>query len=249
VASDAAGLAGRVALVTGASGGIGAAIARRLADAGAAVALAYAHDAARADELARELAAGGARVLTAGADLVDRGAALQLVEDVESELGPIDVLVPNAGVGRVRQRIDDVTDDDWDAHVAVNLTAPFVLARRLAPAMAERGFGRILFVSSVAAFTGGVVGPHYAATKAGLHGLTHWLASRLAGDGVTVNALAPALIERTGMLPGSSEELRSRIPVGRLGTPDEVADLALAVLGNAYLTNQVIGLDGGMHAR
>src|SRR3954468_19314190 len=242
-------LAGRVALVTGASGGIGAAIARQLASAGASVALSYARDATRADELARALAASGARVLTAGADLVDRRATLQLVDDVEHELGPVDVLVANAGVGRIRQRIEDVTDDDWDSHVAVNLSAPFVLARRGAPGMAARGFGRILFMSSVAAFTGGVVGPHYAASKAGLHGLTHWLASRLASDGVTVNALAPALIERTGMLPGAPDELRARIPVGRLGTPEEVADLALAVLGNAYLTNQVFTLDGGIYAR
>jgi 3-oxoacyl-[acyl-carrier protein] reductase len=213
------------------------------------VALGYAHDAAAADESARELAAGGARVLTAGADLADRQALGQLVDDVERELGPVDVLVPNAGVGRIRQAIEDVTDADWDQHVAVNLTAPFLLARRVAPRMRSRGFGRILFVSSVAAFTGGVVGPHYAASKAGLHGMTHWLASRLAGDGVTVNAIAPALIERTGMLPGASDELRSRIPVGRLGTPDEVADLAVSIVCNAYLTNQVFTLDGGMYAR
>jgi 3-oxoacyl-[acyl-carrier protein] reductase len=242
-------LAGRVALVTGASGGIGAAIARGLASAGASVALAYARDATRADELARELAAGGARVLTAGADLSDRAAAGQLVHDVEEELGPVDVLVPNAGVGWIRGAIEEVSDDDWDTHLAVNLTAPFVLARRVAPGMSARGFGRILFVSSVAAFTGGVVGPHYAASKAGLHGLTHWLASRLASDGVTVNAIAPALIERTGMLPGASAELAQRIPVGRLGTPEEVADLALAILRNGYLTNQVFTLDGGIYSR
>jgi 3-oxoacyl-[acyl-carrier protein] reductase len=247
--TDDGALAGRVALVTGASGGIGAAIARVLASAGASVALAYARDATRADDLARELAAGGARVLTAGADLVDRAAAEQLVDDVEKELGPVDVLVPNAGVGRIRGAIEDVTDDDWDTHLAVNLTAPFVLARRVAPGMSSRGFGRILFVSSVAAFTGGVVGPHYAASKAGLHGLTHWLASRLAGSGVTVNAIAPALIERTGMLPGASDDLRARVPVGRLGTPEEVADLALAALRNGYLTNQVFTLDGGIHPR
>jgi 3-oxoacyl-[acyl-carrier protein] reductase len=240
-------LAGRVALVTGASGGIGAALARGLAAAGASVALGYARDATRADELARELADGGARVLTAGADLVDRAAAVQLVDDVEQELGPVDVLVANAGVGWVRGAVEDVSDEDWDTHLAVNLTAPFVLARRVAPGMAARGYGRILFVSSVAAFTGGVVGPHYAASKAGLHGLTHWLASRLAGDGVTVNAVAPALIEATGMLPGPTEELRARIPVGRLGTPGEVADLALAVLRNGYLTNQVFTLDGGIY--
>lgn len=213
------------------------------------MALAYAHDATRADELARELAAGGARVLTAGAELGDRVAAGQLVDDVEKELGPVDVLVPNAGVGRIRQAIEDVSDEDWDVHVAVNLTAPFLLARRVAPGMRERGFGRILFISSVAAFTGGVVGPHYAASKAGLHGLTHWLASRLAGNGVTVNALAPALIERTGMLPGPSEDLSARIPVGRLGRPEEVADLALSVVTNAYLTNQVFTLDGGLYPR
>jgi 3-oxoacyl-[acyl-carrier protein] reductase len=248
VADDA--LSGRVALVTGASGGIGEAIARRLAEAGASLALAYARDAARADELARELGARlGTRAITTGADLAERDSAEALVADVERELGPVDVLVANAGVGRRRERIEDVTDDDWDEHIAVNLTAPFLLARRIAPGMRERGFGRILFVSSVAAFTGGVVGPHYASSKAGLHGLTHWLASRLAGHGVTVNAIAPALIERTGMLPGASEELRSRIPVGRLGTPDEVADLALAILRNGYLTNQVVGIDGGMHPR
>ena len=101
----------------------------------------------------------------------------------------------------------------------------------------------------MAAFTGGSVGPHYAASKAGLHGLTHYLAVRLASHGITVNALAPALVAGTAMLPGDPEELRARIPVGRLGRPAEVADLAVAVLGNAYLTNQVIGLDGGMYPR
>jgi 3-oxoacyl-[acyl-carrier protein] reductase len=113
--------------------------------------------------------------------------------------------------------------------------------------MRERGFGRIVFMSSVAAFTGGIVGPHYAASKAGLHGLTHWLASRFAGGGVTVNAIAPALIEDTGMLPGGSDELSAKIPVGRLGKPAEVADLTLALIRNGYVTNQVIGIDGGMH--
>jgi 3-oxoacyl-[acyl-carrier protein] reductase len=157
--------------------------------------------------------------------------------------------VSNAGAALPREHIDEVSDDDWDSHLAVNLTAPFLLARQTAPGMAERGFGRILFVSSVAAFTGGIVGPHYAASKAGLHGLTHWLASRLAAQGVTVNAIAPALIEATGMIPAPPEELRSRVPVGRLGKPDEVAEMATAILANGYLTNQVIGIDGGMHPR
>jgi 3-oxoacyl-[acyl-carrier protein] reductase len=113
--------------------------------------------------------------------------------------------------------------------------------------MRERGFGRILFTSSVAGLTGGIIGPHYASSKAGLHGLTHFLASRVAADGVTVNAIAPALIEQTAMLPGDPSELARRVPVGRLGTPSEVADLALAIMRNGYMTNQVVSLDGGIH--
>lgn len=134
----------------------------------------------------------------------------------------------------------------WYEHVAVNLRVcnPAILAQRAIPGMQERRFGRIVFVSSVAAFTGGIVGPHYAASKAGLLGLTHFLASRLALDGITVNAVAPALTEDTAMLPGETDELRSHVPVGRLGRPDEVAALVWAVVSNAYLTNQTISLDG-----
>jgi len=101
----------------------------------------------------------------------------------------------------------------------------------------------------VALVTGGLVGAHYAASKAGLHGLTHYLARRLAPCGVTVNAIAPALIAETGMLPADPGDLHRRVPVGRLGRPDEVADLALAVITNAYVTNQVLSVDGGTHPR
>ena len=103
--------------------------------------------------------------------------------------------------------------------LAVNLRAPFLLAQRTLPGMRARGFGRILFLSSVAAFTGGIVGPHYAASKAGLHGLTHYLASRAAPDGVTVNAIAPALITETGMLPGEPDELKTACPSAASATP------------------------------
>jgi 3-oxoacyl-[acyl-carrier protein] reductase len=183
-----------------------------------------------------------------GADLRSAGAPAELLAAVEPKLGSVDVLVAAAGLGR-RQTLEDIGIEDFDEMLAVNLRAPFLLAQRTLPGMRARGFGRILFVSSVAAFTGGIVGPHYAASKAGLHGLTYFLASRSAADGVTVNAIAPALITNTEMLPGEPDELKARVPVGRLGQPDEVADLALAMLRNAYMTNQVVSLDGGVYPR
>ena len=241
-------LAGRVALITGASGGIGQAIGRRLASEGARLALAYGANGAPAKDLAVEIIATGGQAVPVQADLGSAEAPAALIEATEDKLGPVDVLVSNAGLGR-RQSFEEIACRDFDEMIAVNLRSPFLLAQRVVPGMRERGFGRILFVSSVAAFTGGSVGPHYAASKAGLHGLTHYLAVRLASHGITVNAIAPALITDTAMLPGDPDELRARIPAGRLGRPEEVADLAVAVLGNAYLTNQVIGLDGGLYPR
>jgi 3-oxoacyl-[acyl-carrier protein] reductase len=241
-------LTGRIALVTGASGGIGQALARRLAAEGTALALGYRSNAQAAEELAAEIVAKGGRAVAIEADLGTRAGPAALVDASEAALGPVDVLVANAGLGRT-QSLEEVSSDDFDEVIAVNLRAPFLLAQRILPGMRERSFGRILFMSSVAAFTGGIVGPHYAASKAGLHGLTHFLAARVAADGVTVNALAPALISETGLLPGDPEQLRELVPVRRLGRPSEVADLALALLRNPYLTNQVISLDGGIHPR
>jgi 3-oxoacyl-[acyl-carrier protein] reductase len=238
--------AGRVALVTGASGGIGRAIAEALAAGGAAVGLHYSSSPDPAYRLAERIDARGGRSAVFGADLGDREAPAALADRVAAELGPIELLVNNAGVGR-RLTWEQTTIENFDEAYAVNLRAPFLLTQRALPAMLERGFGRVLFMSSVAGLTGGIVGPHYASAKSGLHGLTHFLAAQLAASRVTVNALAPALIADTGMLPGDPEEMRARIPVGRLGTPEEVADLAVAVLGNAYITNQVISIDGGMY--
>src|SRR5919199_555214 len=240
--------ADRVALVTGGSGGIGRALCGALATEGAAVAVGYGRSAGAAQEVVRAIEAAGGRAVALGADLHDAGATEALVDAVEAALGPVDVLVANAAISRPAPA-HEVDAAAWDETMAVNLRAPFLLARRVLPGMRERGWGRVLFVSSVAGFTGGLVGPHYAASKAGLHGLTHFLAARLAGSGVTVNAICPALIEDTAMLPGDPGELARSIPVGRLGRPAEVADLALAVLTNGYLTNQVISLDGGLHPR
>lgn len=241
-------LAGRVALVTGASGGIGQALARRLAAEGAALALSYGAHAEPVEALAAEITDAGGTAAAFGADLRDPDAPAALVRAAADRVGPVDILVSNAGLGR-RQSLEDITAGDFDEMLAVNLRSPFLLAQAVVPGMRERRFGRVLFVSSVAAFTGGIVGPHYAASKSGLHGLTHFLAARVARDGITVNALAPALITGTEMLPGDPAELRDRVPVGRLGQPDEVADLAAGILRNSYLTSQVVSLDGGMHPR
>ena len=232
--------------MTGGSGGIGAELSLRLGGAGAIVAVHYGSNADGAAAVVERIVGRGGKAAAFAADLALAAAPEELIVSVERELGTVDVLAANAGLGRLGS-YEEVDAEVFDETVAVNLRAPYLLARRVLPGMRERGFGRILFTSSVAGLIGGIVGPHYAASKAGLHGLTHYLASRVAADGVTVNSIAPALIERTGMLPGDPGGLAERIPVGRLGTPEEVADMALAILRNGYVTNQVIGVDGGRH--
>jgi 3-oxoacyl-[acyl-carrier protein] reductase len=236
-----------VALVTGGSGGIGSAICRALAAESAAVAIGYGSRAEPAQALAAEFEAAGGRAEAFGGDMADSAAPERLVDDVEASLGPVDILVANHGLGRPA-RYEDVDAEMFDETLAVNLRAPFLLARRALPGMRERRFGRILFIGSLAGFRGGVVGPDYAASKAGLHGMTHFLAARVAADGVTVNVIAPGFVE-TAMLPGSPDELAQNIPVGRVGRPEEVADLAVATLRNGYLTSKVIAIDGGMYPR
>jgi 3-oxoacyl-[acyl-carrier protein] reductase len=243
---DDTGFRGRVALVTGGSGGIGAALAALLAREGAAVAVHYAAHREAAERVVQRILGEGGRAAVFAADLRDAAAPERLIGEVESELGPIDVLAANAGVATIRS-IDEIDAAAFDESLAVNLRAPFLLARRVLPGMLERRFGRILFTSSVAGFIGGAVSADYASAKAGLHGLTHFIASRVARDGITVNAIAPALIADTAMLPGDPVELATRVPVGRLGKPSEVADLAVAILRNGYITNQVVSIDGGIY--
>jgi 3-oxoacyl-[acyl-carrier protein] reductase len=192
----------------------------------------------------------GRRVVVASADLADPAAPARLVVQAHSELGGVDILVANAGTATVTGW-QDIDLELWNTTLAINLTAPFLLAQQVLPAMVERGFGRVLFISSIAGLNGGVVGAHYAASKAGLHGMTHHLAPRVAGDGVTVNALAPALVGDTRMLPVDPENrtLPVPIPVGRVGRPEEVAEMAIAMLRNGYLTNKVVTLDGGILPR
>jgi 3-oxoacyl-[acyl-carrier protein] reductase len=240
-------LAGRVAVVTGGSGGIGRAISGRLLDAGARVVVHYSGSPNNAEQVVEQARGAGREAVAMQADLAEPLACERLVYETERSLGPVDVLVVNHGLSVRRLSLEEVSAAEWDKTMAVNARAAFLLARRVVPAMQKRRFGRVLFTSSVAAFTGGVVGPDYAASKAALHGLVHYLAARVAADGVTVNAIAPALIEHTGMLPGDPGELAARVPVRRLGHPDEIADFALAVLGNGYITDHVMPIDGGMY--
>jgi 3-oxoacyl-[acyl-carrier protein] reductase len=241
-------LEGRVALVTGASGGIGRALALALAAGGSDVALTYGSRRDEAAQVATLVGEAGRRAIVLEGDLADPDVPARLVAETVEQLGACDVLVANAGVG-TRLPWDEVDLATWEHTLAVNLRAPWLLTQAALPGMLERGFGRILYVSSVAALNGGVVGPHYAASKAGLHGLMHHVAPRVAAAGVTVNTIAPALVTGTRMLPANPDDpgaLPMPVPVGRLGTTEEVADLALTMLRNGYLTNKTYALDGGL---
>jgi 3-oxoacyl-[acyl-carrier protein] reductase len=155
-------------------------------------------------------------------------------------------MVAKAGTGT--QQAWDKVDDLWDETFAVNVTATWQMTRAVIPAMIERGFGRILYVSSIAALNGGIIGSHYAASKAALHGLMHHMAALVAGSGITVNTFAPAAIAGTRMLPaGAGATSPVPIPVGRLDQPGEIARMTLAMLANPYLINKVITVDGGIY--
>ena len=235
-----------LALVTGASSGIGFELARQFADHGFDL-IVNAEDAGLS-AAAQQLRGSGARVQEVQADLRSPDGVRAVWAAVEATGRPLAVAALNAGVGQGGAFVDNDLADEQEI-IDTNITSTVRLAKLVLRDMNGRGEGRVLFTSSIAALTGGITGPHYAASKAGLHGLTHFLASRVAASGVTVNAIAPALIEETGMFPGDPRELIRKVPVGRLGTPRDVADLAVAVLRNGYLTNQVLSIDGGMHPR
>jgi 3-oxoacyl-[acyl-carrier protein] reductase len=236
-------LSGHVALVTGASRGIGAAIALALAEAGAAVAVNYRERAGDADAVVTKIKDGGGRAIAVAADVSQAASVASMVERAASELGAVDILVNNAGIAIVRG-VDDLTESDFDRTIAVNLKSAFLCIQAVLPGMRARKWGRIVNVSSGAARGGGAIGVHYNASKAGMEGLTRGYAARLVKEGITVNAVAPSLIE-TDMMRGRPE-LAQRIPLGRFGTPEEVANAAVMVLGNDYMTGQTITLNGGM---
>jgi 3-oxoacyl-[acyl-carrier protein] reductase len=236
-------LTGRVALVTGSGRGIGRSIALALAAAEADVAVNFLHRAADAQAVDAEIRQLGRRVIVVQADVSSAPHVTQLIRTVESQLGPVDILVNNAGIARA-QTMDTVTEQDWDEILQANLKSCFLVTQAVLPAMRSRAWGRIVNLSSVAAHVGGVIGPHYAASKAGMLGLTHYYARHLAGQGITVNAISPALIE-TEMVTSNPNATASLIPAGRFGAPDEVAEVAAMLACNGYITGQTIHVNGG----
>ena len=226
-----ASLNNRVALVTGGSRGIGRAIAVSLAEAGAAIAVNYRDKAAEARNVAETIRGAGGRAMAIGADVSQAAEVAAMMAAVERDLGPVDVLINNAGIGLVRT-VDDLTEDDFDRTIAVNLKSVFLCTQAVVPGMRARKWGRIVNISSGAARGAGGVGPHYNASKAGMEGMTRGYAARLVKDGITVNAVAPSLIE-TDMVRSGVASSPARIPLGRFGTPEECAQAVLMVIGNA----------------
>jgi 3-oxoacyl-[acyl-carrier protein] reductase len=239
------GLKGKVALVTGASRGIGRAVAVALAAAGADVAVNYRSREAAAAAACAEIEKYGVRALAVQADVSQSPAVARMVTAVEENLGPVDILVNNAGIVAAKP-LAEITEADWDEMLAVNLKSAFLVTQQVLPGMRSRHWGRIIMLSSVAAQTGGITGPHYAASKAGMLGLTHSYARHLFKEGITVNAIAPALIE-TDMVTGNLKASPAAIPIGRFGAPEEVAAVAVMLAKNGYITGQTINVNGGWY--
>ena len=238
-------LGSRVALVTGGSRGIGRAVSIALAKAGADLAVNYRSRAQEADEVCAEIRKLGRKAFPVRADVSQSAEVKRMITAIGTELGAVEILVNNAGIASPK-KLEDIGEADWDEVIAVNLKSAFLVTQAVIAEMRRAKWGRIINVSSVAAQTGGVVGPHYASSKAGMIGLTHSYASRLAKEGITVNAVAPALIE-TEMItanPGARTEL---IPVGRFGTVDEVAEVVVMLAENGYITGQTINVNGGWY--
>lgn len=239
-------LNGKIALVTGASRGIGRAVATGLANSGVNVAINYRIQEGEAQVTLQRVASLGRRAILVQADVSRSADVTKMIDTVEKELGPIDILVNNAGIARY-QTIEDTAELDWEEVLTVNLKSVFLVSQAVLPGMRARRWGRIINISSGAAQTGGIVGIHYTASKAGMEGLTRAYASRLVKEGITVNAVAPSLIE-TDMMPDAGSR-RKLIPLGRLGRPDEVAEAVIFLAGNGYMTGQTISLNGGSYFR
>ena len=240
----------RVALVTGGSRGIGRATCFALASEGAAVAVHYNSSTKSALEIVEEIEKSGGRAIALQADLAVPRAADDLVAETTRSLSPVDILVNNAGE-MTDVSVSEMTDEIWERSLSINLTAAFRCARACIPSMKERRWGRIINVSSQAAFTGSANHAHYATAKSGLLGFTYSLAKELGTSGITVNALLPGRILTdmiTERMAGRREEWLGQIPLRRFGRPEEVAH-AIAFLASeraSYITGANMNVSGGM---
>ncbi len=238
-------LKNRVALVTGGSRGIGAAIAVAFARAGADVAVNYRQKAEAANAVCAKIADLGRKALAVQADVSIAAEVKRMVAEVEARLRPIDILVNNAGIAHPR-KLEEITEAEWDEMLTVNLKSVFLVTQAVVGGMRKRKWGRIINLSSGAAYTGGSVGPHYTASKAGIIGLTHSCASLLVREGITVNAIAPSLIE-TEMVTHDMNVIPALIPMGRFGAVKDVASVAVMLVMNDYMTGQTILVNSGRH--
>lgn len=238
-------LTNKVALVTGASRGIGAGIAIALARAGADVAVNYREREEAAQLVCAEIRALGRRALAVRADVSAANEVRRMVSEVESALGPVDILVNNAGVAQPR-KLEEVTEAEWDMIMTVNGKSMFLVTQAVIAGMRQRKWGRIINLSSVAAQMGGAVGPHYASSKAAMIGFTRSCATAFVKEGITSNAIAPALIE-TEMVTTNLNANPSLIPMGHFGSVDDVASVAVMLAQNDYMTGQTISVNGGWY--
>ncbi len=236
---------GKVALVTGGGRGIGKAIALALAGAGCDVAVNYVSRAADARATAESIEALGRRALVVQGDVSKSADVTALVAAVEAGLGGVDILVNNAGRAAF-ESIDAMTEASFNETLQVNLTSVFLLTQAVLPGMRARKWGRIINLTSVAAQAGSTLAVHYSAAKAGVIGATKSYARLLAKEGVTVNAISPALIG-TEMVASNPHVKPDMIPVGRFGRVEECADVAVLLAGNGYITGQTIAVNGGLY--
>jgi 3-oxoacyl-[acyl-carrier protein] reductase len=234
-------LQGRVALVTGASRGIGRAIALALAEQGAAVAVNFQTRAEDAEAVAGQIRSAGGKAIAIRADVSVSTQVADMAARAAGELGPVDVLVNNAGIA-----ITGVREEDFDLGIAVNLKSAFLCSEAVLPGMCARRWGRIVNISSGAARGPGLLGVVYNASKAGLEGLTRGYASRVAKNGVTVNAVAPGPTDTDMGAPLKAGGVEARIPVGRMGEAQDVAQATVMVIGNGFITGQTIAVNGGL---
>lgn len=243
-------LEGKIALVTGAGRGIGRAVALAFAGQGAVVLVNYNGSRDRAQEVVAEIEKGGGRAEAVGCDVSDFAACAAMVEDIIGRYGRVDILVNNAGVTR-DNLILRMTEEEYDKVLDTNLKGAFNTIRHLSRYFLKQRCGKVINISSVSGIMGNAGQANYAASKAGLIGLTKSVARELAGKGVCVNAVAPGYIvtDMTAALPEKAREgLMDRIPMGRAGRPEDVAGVAVFLAGSSsdYITGQVIHVDGGM---